>query len=122
MKSAITQVPPQPWPSGYGEIIAMLDIPLDRLAARFSLRRFEGTDNLGDYRAATVQVPSGRRFGLAAHDGAAEDGTEVHADQYDDPQVVLTELLQALELAEDAVTWLRDALVAPTIEAASRAH
>ncbi|HEV3052399.1 MAG TPA: hypothetical protein VGX50_18955 [Longimicrobium sp.] len=122
MKSAITQVPAQPWPSGYGEVIAMLDIPLERLAAQFSLDLFEGTDNLGDYRAAIVRVPSGRRLGLAAHDGAAEDGVEVHADQYDDPQVVLTELLQALELSEDVVTWLRDALVAPTPEAASRAH
>ena len=100
----------------------MLDIPLDRLAARFSLGLFGGTDNPGDYRAAIVQVSSGRRFGLAAHDGAAEDGTEVHADQYDDPQMVLTELLQALEVSEDAVTWLRDALVAPAPEAASRAH
>jgi hypothetical protein len=122
MKSAITQVPPQPWPSGYGEVIAMLDIPLNHLATRYSLDLFEGTDNLGDYRAAIVRVPSGRLFGLARHDGEPEAGTEVHADQHDDPQAVIPELLQALGLPENTVTWLREALVAPAHEAAAPGH
>lgn len=122
MNGGILQIEPEPWPSGYGEVIATLDVPLDHLAARYSLELFEGTDNLGDYRAAIVQVPSGRRFGLARHDGDPEDGTEVHADQHDDPQAVIPELLRALGLSENSVTWLRDALVAPAPEAAVRAH
>src|SRR5688572_19832477 len=113
MRQAITQVPPQPWPSGYGEIIAMLDIAPELLAARYALQFFDGTDNLGHYRAAIVQLPSGRRLGFARHHGDPEPGTEVHADAQDDPQTVIRELLHALQLPESTVTWLRDALVAP---------
>lgn len=54
MRQHIAQVPAQPWPSGYGEIIAMLDVAPELLAARYSLQFFDGTDNLGDYRAAIV--------------------------------------------------------------------
>jgi hypothetical protein len=120
MRQHITQVAAQPWPSGYGEIIAMLDVAPELLAARYSLQFFDGTDNLGDYRAAIVQLPSGRRLGFARHHGDPEPGTEVHADMHDDPQTAIRELLQALELPDRAVTWLRHALVAP--EPAGQVH
>lgn len=41
-------------------------------------------------------------------------------DVHDDPQTAIRELLQALELPDRAVTWLRDALVAP--EPAGQVH
>lgn len=47
MQAKIVQVPPQPWPTGYGEIIAMIDRTVESLAERYSLTRFEGSDNLG---------------------------------------------------------------------------
>lgn len=113
MKRAITQVPPKPWPSGYGEIVAMLNVPPESLATRHSLKWFEGTDNLGDYDAAIVQLSSGRRLGLAWHHRDPEPGTEVHADAHDDVHDAVRELLQALELPEDVVTWMREAVPEP---------
>jgi hypothetical protein len=108
MKHAITQVPSRPWPSGYGEIMAMIDVPLDHLVRSHALELFDGTNNLGDYRAAVVQLGSGRVLGLARHDGHPEQGTEVHADVNDDPHAAITELLHTLDLSEKLVTWLRE--------------
>jgi hypothetical protein len=121
MQRAITQVRPAPWPSGYGEIIAMLDVAAESLAARYNLKWFEGTDNLGDYDAVIVQVASGRRLGLVRHHGDPEPGTEVHADVNDDVRDAVRELLQALELPEDVVTWMREAVVVPEA-AGAQAH
>jgi hypothetical protein len=113
MQRAITQVPPDPWPSGYGEIIAMLDMGSESLATRYNLKWFESTDNLGDYDAAMIQLRSGRRLGLVRHHGDPEPGTEVHADVQDDVHDAIRELLQALDLPEESVTWLRDAVAVP---------
>lgn len=113
MQSTFVQVAPRPWPSGYGEIIALLDVASESLAARHGLQWFEGTDNLGDYQAAIVQLPSGRRVGLARHHGTPEPGTEVHADVHDDVHEAVQELLRALDLPEHAVTWLRGTLPVP---------
>jgi hypothetical protein len=107
--SDIVQIEPKPWPSGYGDVIAILDVALDRLADRYSLRLFEGADNLASYRAAAVVLPSGRQIGFLLHDGEPSGSTEIHADVKDDPRVVIRELLQALSLPETAVSWLRDA-------------
>lgn len=109
----ITQVPPEPWPSGYGEIIAMLDVEADALAARCGLQWFQGTDNLADYDAAIVQLPSGRRLALVRHHGDPEPGTEVHADVHDDVQDAIRELLEGLELPDTVVTWMREAQAVP---------
>lgn len=111
MQSRIVQVQPQLWPSGYGEIIAMLDRPMDWFVAHLSLKTFEGTDNLGDYRAALVQLPSGRRVGLLRHHGDPERGTELHADVADEIRDVVTEVLDALDLPPDTVTWTHDASI-----------
>ncbi|HEU0300593.1 MAG TPA: hypothetical protein VFR37_14080 [Longimicrobium sp.] len=118
MKSLIRQVPPEPWPSGYGEIIAMLKVAPKVLTRRYGLKWFEGTDNLGDYEAVIVRLASGRRLGLAWHHGDPEPGTEVHADLHDDVHGAVRELLHALDLSEHAVTWMRDALPAPEPESA----
>lgn len=107
MKPRIIQVPPQRWPSGYGEIVAMINEPFESLVARYSLRPFEGTDNLGDYDAAIIQLPSGRRVGLARHRGDPDPGTEVHADSHDDAGAVARELLDVMGLPPATCTWLR---------------
>jgi hypothetical protein len=67
MPTELQQVQPEPWPSGYGEAVAMLDVALDLLANRYGLRLFEGADNLGDYHAAAIRLPSGRMIGLLRH-------------------------------------------------------
>lgn len=107
MHTAILQVQPEPWPSGHGEAIAMLDVALDLLADRHGLKFFEGTDNLGDYHAAAIRLPSGRRVGLLRHGGAPYAGVALYADAHDDTQDAVREFLQAAELPETVVSWMR---------------
>jgi|GEM_PF-5880953 len=119
MAASILQITPELWPSGYGEAIAMIDVAPERLVDCYGLELFEGADNLGYYRAAAIRLPSGRMLGLLHHVGAPYQGVEVHGDMHEDAQEAAAELLQAMELPESAVTWLRDAAVAP--EPAGRA-
>jgi hypothetical protein len=121
MQLQIKQVPPEPWPSGYGEIVAMLDVEADALAVQCGLEWFQGTDNLADYDAALVQLPSGRRLGFVRHHGNPEPGTEVHADVHDDVHDAVRELLEALELSATAVTWMREGQAVP-IAASGQVH
>jgi hypothetical protein len=121
MQSRIKQVPPEPWPSGYGEIIAMLDVAAESLTTRYGLQWFEGADNLDYYSAALVQLQSGRRLGFVRHHGDPQPGTEVHADVHDDVQDAVRELLEALELPETAVTWMREANAVP-VAASGQVH
>jgi hypothetical protein len=69
-----------------------------------------------------VRLPSGRRIGFLRHDGASPDSTEIHADVEDNPQDVVRELLQALALDEDAVSWIRGAVVIEPSPEAAPAH
>ncbi|HEX5869564.1 MAG TPA: hypothetical protein VFY65_04050 [Longimicrobium sp.] len=85
----------------------MLDVEAESLAARYGLRWFEGTDNLDNYSAALVRLPSGRRIGFARHHGNPERGTEVHADVNEDVDDAVRELLQALDLSRTSVIWMR---------------
>ncbi len=108
MHTRFQQIQPEPWPSGYGGIIALLDTSPDFLSSRHGLSFFEGTDNLDDYRAAAVQLPSGRRVAIVRHIGAVHPGVEVHADAHDDPAAAVDELLIAFELPRGTCSWLRD--------------
>lgn len=114
MHTRFRQVQPEPWPSGYGEIMALLNASPESLAARFGLSFFEGTDNLDDYRAAAIRLPSGRRIALVRHIGAAFSGVEVHADAHDEPAMVVDELLESLDLPRGTCTWLRDEAAVPS--------
>lgn len=108
MQAGIVQVHPEPWPSGYGDAVAMLDVPLQVLAERLSLDLFTGDDNLGDYEAAAIQLPSGRTVGLLRHSGAPDGETEVHADSQEEPSEVIRELLDSLQMPPSACSWLRE--------------
>jgi hypothetical protein len=107
MRQGIEQVQPQPWANGHGECIAVLAASPTWLADHYELQFFEGFDNLDDYRAAAVRLPSGRILGLLRHAGAPDPGTEVHADPLDDPDHAVSELLDALGLPSSACTWMR---------------
>jgi hypothetical protein len=121
MHGRYQQIQPEPWPSGYGEVIALIEPSPEWLSAQYGLSFFEGTDNLDDYRAAAIQLSSGRIVGILRHVGAPYQGTEVYADAHDDVHDAVRELLQALELSEDVVTWLREAVVVPE-QAGAQAH
>ncbi|HSU15380.1 MAG TPA: hypothetical protein VLK66_14840 [Longimicrobium sp.] len=105
---AFTQVDPAPWPSGYGNVIATVDVPIEELAERHGLALFSGSDNLDAYRAAAVRLRSGRRLGLVRHDGDPAPGTELHADAGDDVLDALREFLDAFDLSADDLLWVRD--------------
>lgn len=107
MPARITRAQPQPWPSGYGEVVAILDMSLASLADRFSLDVYDGTDNLDDYSAAAIQLPSGRRVGLLRHAGSPANEVEVYADAHEDPDAVARELLDALDAPPAACSWIR---------------
>lgn len=112
MQTRIAQVQPEPWPSGYGEVVAVLGLSLDALADRYSLQLYDGTDNLDDYRAAAVQLASGRRLGLLRHAGTPASEVEVYADAHDDPDAATRDLLDALDLPLSACIWLRESVPA----------
>lgn len=112
MQARIVQVQPQPWPSGYGEVAAVLDLNLEAMAERCSLDLYGGADNLGDYAAAAIQLPSGRRVGLLRHEGLPLDEVELHADAHDDPDAAMRELLETLDLPLSTCSWLRQSIPA----------
>ena len=110
MQARIVPVQPQPWPSGYGEAVAVLDLNLETLADGCSLDLYRGADNLGEYLAAAVQLRSGRRVGLLRHEGLPLDEVELHADAHDDPEAATRELLEALDLPPGTCSWLRQSV------------
>jgi hypothetical protein len=118
MHGRYQQIQPELWPSGYGEVIALIKPSLEWVSAQYGLSFFEGTDNLDDYHAAAIRLPSGRMVGILRHVGAPYEGVEVHADAHDDVHDAVRELLQALELPEDAVAWMREAVAVPETAAA----
>jgi len=122
MQRIIEQVPPQRWPSGYGEVIAMIHVAPESLVERYSLELFEGSDNLGYYDAAMIQLPSGRRVGLVRHRGDPTPGIEVHADIQDNTTDAVREVLQVLGLPNSTVSWMRDALAIHTDAAPAQVH
>lgn len=107
MQARIVQVQPEPYPSGYGEVAAVLDLNLEDVAERYSLNLYRGADNLGYYTAAAIQLPSRRRVGLLRHEGLPLGETELHADAHDDPDAAMRELLDALDLPRSTCSWLR---------------
>lgn len=107
MSISIRQVKAEPWPSGYGDVIATLDVAIEELAEHCNLGLYEGADNLGYYQGAAVRLPSGRRVGLLHHAGDSPNVTELHADVHDDAREATRESLQAMNLPESTVSWMR---------------
>jgi hypothetical protein len=103
-----TQIEPSPWPSGHGDLVAVISTPIEILSDRYGLSLFQGSDNLDAYRAAAVRLRSGRHVGLLRHEGAPVPGTELHADAADDFLSALREFLDAFELSADDLQWVRE--------------
>jgi hypothetical protein len=109
MSSAkFSQIDPAPWPSGYGETVAVLSLSSEALASRYGLVFFDGSDNLDAYRAAAIRLESGRRIGLLQHGGAPVAGTELQADTEDDPLEVIREFLDCFGLTAHELVWVRE--------------
>lgn len=104
---SFTQTEPSPWPSGLGEVAAVITLSPEALADIHGLRFFEGSDNLDSYDAAAIRLGSGRRLGLLRHRGSPARGTEVHTDSEDDFVEALREFIDAFELGADDLVWAR---------------
>jgi hypothetical protein len=105
---AFVQIEPTPWPSRYGEAIAVTPVRPELFSRAFGLAFFEGSDNLDAYEAAAIRLRSGRMLGLRRHAGSPDSGTEVHADMADDFVSALREFLDAFDLSVEDLSWRRD--------------
>jgi len=66
---AFAQIEPTPWPSGYGDAIAVTRVRPELFSRAFGLSFFEGSDNLDAYEAAAIR----RRFRQMPQRGAAAE-------------------------------------------------
>ncbi|HEX6748382.1 MAG TPA: hypothetical protein VF092_13885 [Longimicrobium sp.] len=105
--SPFTQVEPTPWPSGHGDVIAVVRLEPWLFSKAFDISFFDGSDNLDAYTAAAIRLRSGRILGLLRHVGDPSPGTEIHADADDNPLNALREFLDAFDLCADDLRWLR---------------
>jgi hypothetical protein len=120
---AFEQVEPTPWPSGYGDAIAVVRVQPDHFSRVFGLNFFSGCDNLDDYKAGAIRLRSGRMLGLLRHVGSPDPGTEVHADASDDFVSALREFLDAFDLSVEDLSWMRDEIPVEDLRlTAQRAH
>jgi hypothetical protein len=97
------------WPSGGSRSAALLDAPPQAVEAACGLAFRAGLDDLDYYRAAGVELASGRRVGLLWRERAAEPhGLELLVDAADEPAAARAEVLAALGLDERCVIWAPD--------------
>lgn len=120
---SFAQVEPRPWPSGYGDAIAVVRVRPELFSRAFGLTFIEGSDNLDDYIAAAIRLRSGRMLGLLRHAGSPDSGTEIHADAADDFVSALREFFEAFDLSVEDLSWMRDDIPAEHLRlAAEKAH
>lgn len=109
---AFAQIEPTPWPSGYGDAVAIVRVGPEHFSDAFGLTFFEGSDNLDAYEAASIRLRSGRILGLLRHVGDPGPGTEIHADAADDLVCALREFLDAFDLSVEDLSWMQDGVPA----------
>lgn len=94
------------WPAGASQPAATLAVNPEVLADWFGVRFERGADERDDYRAAGLELPSGRRVMLWWYERAPEPrGMRVLADRNDDPAAACDETLMVLGLCAGDVMW-----------------
>ena len=94
------------WPSGIFRSAAVFSITPDELIARTGLPFESGVDDLDDYRAAGLELPSGRRVELLWYEHAPVAGLELRVDLADDPAAAREEAMAALDVSAAEVLWI----------------
>ena len=117
MNTTIQQVAGYRWPSGGEQAIAILRVPLERLAEKSGLTLEQwDEEGLGPARGVWCRLPSGRVVQLYELEYTPEDrgavGPNVSADLGDisriGPEKLVDEVLQAFALSRADVSWSQD--------------
>jgi hypothetical protein len=103
-----TQIEPVPWPSGHGEMVAVLTLSPETLGERHDLEFAAGSDNLDAYVAAAVRLGSGRAVGLLRHRGSPAPGAELYVDAGDDYLEAIREFFDCFGLTSGSLDWVRE--------------
>jgi hypothetical protein len=105
-------IPPEEfrWPTGVWHSAGLVDAPPQRLEAQAGLAFHSGHDDLDYFRAAGVELPSGRRVVLWWYERAGPPhGLDLRVDAGDDPAAARAEALSALGLSARDLIWVPDA-------------
>lgn len=93
------------WPSGLSRAAAMFVTPPEVITARTSVAFESGVDDLDYFRAAGLELASGRRVLLIWHERAPVLGLALEIDSADDPVAARAETMAALDLTPADVMW-----------------
>lgn len=118
MSQAYEQAEYDRWPSGDCRTAAMLGLEPEEIESHFGVAFRRDVDGLDYHRYAWVRLASGRQVLLIRYEGNQFPGTEVLVDARDDRPAALRELLDALGLPDDAVTWTPESVTVPRSAAA----
>jgi hypothetical protein len=99
------QVPRRPWPSRRAETVGLLALEPNDFTDRFGVQFVDDYDNLDFYKEAMIRLPSGRLVSLVRYLRSPSPGTEIKASADDDAAAARAELLDALRLRPDVLTW-----------------
>jgi hypothetical protein len=84
MINGYTQLVSGRWPSGDCKPVAHLDLEPDEIEKRLDIRFTTGSDDLGEFLEAGIQLASGRLLLFLRYTGISAPGTTVLADAHDD--------------------------------------
>jgi hypothetical protein len=98
-----------PWPalSKLREIVGLLRLAPDELRDLYALDFVQDSDDLDYFEASVIRLPSGRLVALLRHRGNPAPGTEILVEASDDRTAARAELLRALNLPLQSLSWSR---------------
>lgn len=94
------------WPSGLARAIATFRVTPEALQARTGIVLLPGCDELDQFRAAGLELVSGRRVLLLWHERAPVQELVLEADWADDVLEARSEAMAALGLSKAEVSWV----------------
>ena len=96
------------WPSGMDRAAATFSVAPETVTERTGIAFESGVDDLDYFRAAGVELPSGRRVVLVWYERSPVQGLVLEVDAKDDPAAALLETMAALKLEPTEVSWTPD--------------
>ena len=94
------------WPSGDCRSAATFSITPEAMSARTGLKFESGVNDLDHFRAAGVELPSGRRVNLLWYERAPILSLELQIDSADDLAAAREELMRVLGVEARELSWM----------------